>query len=110
MSLCALLVAVLMCRAVVSPIREMRVIAAFIAPYVHGGHAVSDAIRIPSFAQSKGADVKRWEVLTVSCRDGKFYMEMVDGDFYHLAPVSEEDAAYLQASLDAGNHIYATEL
>ena len=53
---------------------------------------------------------KRWEILTTSRRGGKFFMEMCDGSHYHLAPISEEDAAYVQASLDAGNSLYATEL
>jgi len=54
--------------------------------------------------------VKRWEILATSRRGGKFYMEMSDGNHYHLAPVSERDAAYVQASLDAGNLLYATEM
>ena len=70
----------------------------------------SSSMLTPENANIGNRVVRRWEILATSRRGGKFYMEMSDGNHYHLAPVSERDAAYVQASLDAGNLLYATEM
>lgn len=51
-----------------------------------------------------------WEVLHVSVRDDKYFMEMSDGDSYRLVPIPEDDAYILWNSLRAGNRVTARSL